>query len=246
MKQTIGKIESANKGTLFLDEIGDLPHQLQVKLLRFLQDQIVERIGGRQKIQVDVRVVSATNANLEEKIAQGAFRGDLFYRMNAVTVRIPPLRERDGDAMLLANFFLSRFNQEFTRNIRGFTEAAAVALDAHDWPGNVRELENRLKRAVVMAEGRMIDVADLELAPAEVAMPDLDLRAARLRAEREVLRAALARSNNTLATAARLLGVSRPTLYGLMELHGIEIDGVKSLAAAAGSGATRADAVKPE
>ena len=180
VKQTIGKIESAHKGTLFLDEIGDLPHPLQVKLLRFLQDQIVERIGGRQKIQVDVRVVSATNANLEDKIAQGVFRGDLFYRMNAVTVRIPPLRDRGGDVMLLANFFLGRFNQEFGRNIRGFTEAATAALDAHEWPGNVRELENRMKRAVVMAEGRMIDAADLELAWAEEAVPDLDLRAARL------------------------------------------------------------------
>jgi two-component system, NtrC family, response regulator len=246
VKQTIGKIESANKGTLFLDEIGDLPHQLQVKLLRFLQDQIVERIGGRQKIQVDVRVVSATNANLDEKIAQGAFRGDLFYRMNAVTVRIPPLRDRDGDIMLLANFFLNRFNLEFNRNIRGFTEAATVALDAHDWPGNVRELENRVKRAVVMAESRMIDAIDLELTPGEEAMPDLDLRAARLRAERQVLRSALARSNNTLATAARMLGVSRPTLYGLMEVHGIEIEGVKSLAVSADNGTARADAAKSE
>jgi two-component system NtrC family response regulator len=246
VKQTIGKIESANKGTLFLDEIGDLPHPLQVKLLRFLQDQIVERIGGRQKIQVDVRVVSATNADLGAKIAQGAFRGDLFYRMNAVTVRIPPLRERDGDVMLLANFFLNRFNQEFVRNMRGFTEAATMALDAHDWPGNVRELENRMKRAVVMAESRMIDVTDLELTPAEAAMPDLDLRAARLRAEREVLLAALARSNNTLVTAARLLGVSRPTLYGLMEVHGIEIEGMKSLAATTDTGTARADAAKPE
>jgi two-component system, NtrC family, response regulator len=246
VKQTIGKIESANKGTLFLDEIGDLPHQLQVKLLRFLQDQIVERVGGRQKLQVDVRVVSATNANLDEKIAQGTFRGDLFYRMNAVTVRIPPLRERDGDVMLLANFFLTRFNLEFNRNIRGFTEAATVALDAHDWPGNVRELENRMKRAVVMAESRMIDVTDLELTPAEEAMPDLDLRAARLRAERQVLRAALARSTNTLATAARLLGVSRPTLYGLMEVHGIEIEGMKSLAATADTGTARADTTKSE
>ena len=233
VKQTIGKIESAHKGTLFLDEVGDLPHPLQVKLLRFLQDQIVERVGGRQKIQVDVRVVSATNANLEEKIAQGLFRGDLFYRMNAVTVRVPPLRERGGDVMLLANFFLGRFNQEFNRNLRGFTETAAAALDGHEWPGNVRELENRMKRAVVMAEGRTIDAADLELAAVADAMPDLDLRAARLRAEREVLRAALARSNNTLATAARLLGVSRPTLYGLMEVHGIEVEGIKPNAAAA-------------
>ena len=228
VKQTIGKIEAAHKGTLFLDEIGDLPHPLQVKLLRFLQDQIVERIGGRQKIQVDVRVVSATNANLEDKIAQGIFRGDLFYRMNAVTLRIPALRERPGDVMLLANFFLSRFNQEYNRNIRGFTENASAALNAHAWPGNVRELENRMKRAVVMADTRMIDATDLELGEAEGDMPDLDLRAARLRAEREVLRAALARSNNTLATAARMLGVSRPTLYGLMEAHGLETEGVRA------------------
>ncbi|MDR3538040.1 MAG: PEP-CTERM-box response regulator transcription factor [Acetobacteraceae bacterium] len=224
VKQTIGKIESAHKGTLFLDEIGDLPHPLQVKLLRFLQDQIVERIGGRQKIQVDVRIVSATNASLEDKIAQGLFREDLFYRMNAVTVRIPPLRDRGGDVTLLANFFLTRFNQEFGRNIRGFTEAANAALMAHQWPGNVRELENRMKRAVVMAERRMIDAVDLELAEAEVGPPDLDLRAARLRAEREVLQIALARSNHTLSVAARLLGISRPTLYGLLQAHGLETD----------------------
>ena len=202
VKQTVGKIEVANKGTLFLDEIGDLPHPLQVKLLRFLQDQVVERIGGRQKIQVDVRIVSATNANLEDKITQGIFREDLYYRMNAVTVRIPPLRDRVGDPALLANFFLARFNQEFSRNIRGFTEAATAALNAHGWPGNVRELENRMKRAVVMADKRMIDAADLELAETDNALADLDLRAARVRAEREVIQAALARSNNTLTVAA--------------------------------------------
>ena len=224
VKQTIGKIESAHRGTLFLDEIGDLPHPLQVKLLRFLQDQIVERIGGRQKIQVDVRIVSATNASLEDRIAQGVFREDLFYRMNAVTVRIPPLRERGGDVSLLASYFLGRFNQEFHRNIRGFTEAASAALLAHKWPGNVRELENRMKRAVVMAEKRLIDAADLELAEAEAAPADLDLRTARLRAEREVIQVALARSNNTLAIAARLLGISRPTLYGLLQAHGLETD----------------------
>ena len=246
VKQTIGKIENAHKGTLFLDEIGDLPHPLQVKLLRFLQDQIVERIGGRQKIQVDVRVVSATNANLEDKIAQGVFRGDLFYRMNAVTVRIPALKERAGDVMLLANFFLGRFNQEFHRNLRGFTETASQALNAHEWPGNVRELENRMKRAVVMAEGRMIDVADLELALAGTTMPDLDLRAARLRAEREVVQAALARSNNTLATAARLLGVSRPTLYGLLEAHAIDVEGLKPSGAIAAAEALMARTIAVE
>jgi two-component system NtrC family response regulator len=241
VKQTIGKIESANRGTLFLDEIGDLPHPLQVKLLRFLQDQIVERIGGRQRIQVDVRIVSATNASLEERVSEGSFRGDLFYRMNAVTVRIPPLRERNGDVLLLANFFLTRFNREFGRNIRGFTEAANAALCAHAWPGNVRELENRMKRAVVMVEGRMIDAADLELAPAAQATMPLDLRAARLRAEREVLQLALARSNGTLSVAAKLLGISRPTLYGLMEIHGIEIEPGKTADAGAETDESRLD-----
>jgi two-component system NtrC family response regulator len=224
VKQTIGKIESANRGTLFLDEIADLPHPLQVKLLRFLQDQIIERIGGRQRIQVDVRIVSATNSSLEDRVSDGTFRGDLFYRMNAVTIRIPPLRDRGGDALLLANYFLSRFNREFGRNIRGLTEAAAAALSAHAWPGNVRELENRLKRAVVMTERRMLDAADLELAPASETSLPLDLRAARLRAESEVLQLALARANGTLSVAAKLLGISRPTLYGLMEAHGIETE----------------------
>ncbi len=221
VKQTVGKIENAHKGTLFLDEVGDLPHPLQVKLLRFLQDQIVERIGGRQKIQVDVRIVSATNANLDEKISQGVFRGDLFYRMNAVTIRIPPLRERSTDIILLANFFLNRFNQEYGRGIRGFTGHAVHAMNNHDWPGNVRELENRLKRAVVMADRRLIDASDLELAPPTEELPDLDIRSARLRAERDVIQEALIRSNGTLSVAARLLGISRPTLYSLMEAHGL-------------------------
>jgi two-component system, NtrC family, response regulator len=224
VKQTIGKIESAHRGTLFLDEIGDLPHPLQVKLLRFLQDQVVERIGGRQKIQVDVRIVSATNASLEERVAAGQFRSDLFYRLNPVSVRIPPLRDRGGDPVLLANFFLERFNREFGRNLRGLTEQAVAALTNHGWPGNVRELENRMKRAVVMSEGRLIDAADLELEPPVAEAPDLDLRAARLRAEREVILNALSRSNGTLSAAAKLLGISRPTLYGLMEAHGIDPD----------------------
>ncbi len=221
VKQTIGKIEAANKGTLFLDEIGDLPHQLQVKLLRFLQEQVIERIGGRSTIPVDVRVVSATNMMLEEQISEGRFRNDLFYRLNSVTVRIPPLRERPGDAMLLARYFLGRFNREFSRNLRGFSEEAISAIAAHGWPGNVRELENRMKRAVVMADGKLVEAVDLELAAGESDAEDLDLRSARLRAEREVLQKALARSNGTLATAAKLLGVSRPTLYTLLEAHGL-------------------------
>jgi two-component system, NtrC family, response regulator len=234
VKQTIGKIESASKGTLFLDEVGDLPHPLQVKLLRFLQDQIVERIGGRQKIQVDVRIVSATNANLDEQISRGVFRGDLFYRMNAFTVRIPPLRDRGSDIILLANYFLNRFNREFGRFIRGFTEPATQAMNIHDWPGNVRELENRLKRAVVMAEHRLIDAADLELTAPTEDLPDLDIRAARMRAERDVIGDALVRSNNTMAVAARLLGVSRPTLYGLLEAHGLAGEAVRAADMVAG------------
>jgi two-component system NtrC family response regulator len=221
VKQTIGKIEAANKGTLFLDEIGDLPHQLQVKLLRFLQEQVIERIGGRNTIPVDVRVISATNAVLEEQIADGRFRSDLFYRLNSVTVRIPPLRERPGDALLLARYFLGRFNREFNRNLRGFTEEAISAISVHPWPGNVRELENRMKRAVVMADGKLIAPGDLELAAANVEDEVLDLRGARMRAEREVLQRALARANGTMATAAKLLGVSRPTLYTLLEAHGL-------------------------
>ncbi|MCO6419879.1 sigma 54-interacting transcriptional regulator, partial [Siccirubricoccus sp. KC 17139] len=223
--RVIGKIEQANGGTLFLDEIGEMPITLQAKLLRFLQDQVIERVGGRQPIRVDVRVVSATNQPLEEQIETGRFRGDLLYRLNSVTVRIPPLRERGGDAVLLARLFLARFSREFGRRLRGLDSAAAAAILAHRWPGNVRELENRIRRATLMADAQLVTAADLELAPAagaaEAAEQDLDLRAARLRAERDTVERALARSNGSLATAARLLGVSRPTLYGLLETHGL-------------------------
>ena len=219
VKQSIGRIESANRGTLFLDEIGDLPPPLQVKLLRFLQEQTVERLGGRAPIAVDVRVVSATNVALEQRMERGLFRADLFYRLNAVSVRIPPLRERPGDALLLARYFLNRFNREMNRSLRGFSEAAVAALGAHGWPGNVRELENRMKRAVVMADGKLVDAPDLELLAPEGEAPDFDLRAARLRAERQILQRALAHSNNRLAAAAKLMGISRPTLYGLLETH---------------------------
>ena len=219
VRQVIGKIESAHRGTLFLDEIGDLPHPLQVKLLRFLQDQRVERVGGRQPIQVDVRIVSATNQSVDERVADGSFRSDLLYRLNSVTLRIPPLRDRAGDPLLLARTFLARFNREFGRNVRGLDDEAQATLLQYEWPGNVRELENRLKRAVVMTDSRLITAEDLDLAPASAPSPDLDLRAARLRAEREVVQLAIARSNGVLAAAAKLLGISRPTLYGLLETH---------------------------
>jgi two-component system, NtrC family, response regulator len=220
VRQTIGKIESANQGTLFLDEIGDLPQPLQVKLLRFLQDQVIERIGGRQQIRVDVRIVCATNADIEAKMARSEFREDLFYRLNGVTVRVPPLRDRAGDSVLLANYFLNNFAGEFRRRVKGFSAAAMAAIAAHSWPGNVRELENRVKRAVVMSEHPVIEPADLELAP-PVDQSDLDIRVARNRVERQMIQLALARSNGTIATAAKLLGISRPTLYALMETHGI-------------------------
>ncbi len=221
VKQTPGRIETAHKGTLFLDEIGDLPHTLQVKLLRFLQDQRVERIGGRQPIQVDVRVVSATNQALQSQVDGGSFRSDLFYRLNPITLRVPPLRERNGDAVLLARYFLSMLNKEFNRSVKGFTDDALAALAVHGWPGNVRELENRMKRAVVMSENRLISASDLELAAPLEDVLLYDLRQARARAERDAVQRALARSNGRLSAAARLLGISRPTLYSLIETHGM-------------------------
>lgn len=221
VKQTQGRIELANRGTLFLDEIGDLPHQLQVKLLRFLQDQVVERVGGRQSIQVDVRVVSATNQQLQEHVDAGRFRGDLFYRLNPITLKIPPLRDRGSDAVLLARFFLGQFSREYGRVIRGFSDDALTALGNHRWPGNIRELENRLKRAVLMSDSKLVTAADLELSSDSEELSSFDLRHARARAERDVIYRALARSDGRMSAASRLLGISRPTLYALLESHGI-------------------------
>ena len=223
IKQTIGKIESANGGTLFLDEIGDVPMPMQVKLLRFLQDQVIERIGGHRPIQVDVRIVCATNQDLDHMIGTGRFREDLYYRLNEVRVTVPPLREREGDPVLLANFFLKRFNEQFNRKIKSFASDALTAIAVHPWRGNVRELENRVKRAVVMSEGMSVSAADLELAPAELPYGSLDLREARARAERGVIQMALAQSNGNLSRASKLLGISRPTLYGLLEGLGLEV-----------------------
>ncbi len=225
VRQTPGKIEGASGGTLFLDEIGEMPATLQAKLLRFLQDQVVERIGGRTPIRVDVRVVSATNQPLEEQAENGRFRGDLLYRLNSVTVRIPPLRERGEDALLLARWFLANFAREFGRRVRGLAPDAVAAIAAHRWPGNVRELENRIRRAVLMSDGALVCAADLELVAADdPAGSALDLRAARTRAEREAIERALARSQGSVSAAARLLGISRPTLYGLLEAHGLAAD----------------------
>ena len=224
LKQTIGRIESADRGTLFLDEIGDVPLPMQVKLLRFLQDQVVERIGGRNPVQVDVRIVCATNQDLTLMMAEGRFREDLYYRLNEVTVQVPPLRERAADVVVLASFFLNRFATEYGRSARGFSATALAALRDHPWPGNVRELENRIKRAVVMTDGPLLSAADLGLTTPGEDTQSLTIREARARAEREVLQLALAQAGSNLSKAAKLLGISRPTLYDLMQQHRIGLD----------------------
>ncbi len=221
-KQTIGKIEYAHRGTLFLDEIGDLPMPLQAKLLRFLQERVIERLGGRGEIPVDVRVVAATHQNLAERIKTGLFREDLFYRLSEISVRIPPLRDRQGDKSLLAHAFLDKFAQMNGRSLRGFTPEALAVIEAHPWPGNVREIENTIKRAVIMAEAGQITVADLGLPTSEVQDGSLNLRQVREEAERNAVLKALARANGNVAQAAELLGVSRPTLYDLLGRFGLK------------------------
>jgi two-component system NtrC family response regulator len=220
IKQTIGKIESANLGTLFLDEVGDIPLSMQVKLLRFLEDQVVERVGGRQQIKIDVRILCATNQDLVKLTAEGKFREDLYYRINEITLHIPPLRDRHGDAVLLANFFLKRYGAQFSRAFKGFTPDALAAIRQHPWRGNVRELENRVKRAAVMSEGPVVRAVDLDFAVPETVL-SLDLREARRRAEREAIEMALAHAEGNITKAAKLLGVSRPTLYELVQEHGV-------------------------
>jgi two-component system NtrC family response regulator len=225
LRQNIGRIESAHRGTLFLDEIGDVPLPMQVKVLRFLQDQIVERVGGRRPVQVDIRIVCATNQDLDRMMAEGGFREDLFYRLNQVTVRVPALRERPADAVVLASFFLGRFAAEYGRASRGLAGSALAAIREYSWPGNVRELENRVKRAVVMTDGPLVSAADLDLPHLEDDAKSLDIRAARARAAREVVQLALTQSGSNLSKAAKLLGISRPTLYDLMQQHQLGSDG---------------------
>ncbi|MGH6878045.1 MAG: PEP-CTERM-box response regulator transcription factor [Rhizomicrobium sp.] len=220
IKQTIGKIESANGGTLFLDEIGDLPLATQVKLLRFLEERVIERVGGRQSIRIDTRVLSATNQDLAKLIAGGHFREDLYYRINEITVHLPPLRERAADGVLLANYFLRKYAKEFGRTFRGFSNEAASAIRQTPWRGNVRELESRVKRAAIMAESAVVTAADLDLGEPEVERT-LNLREARRRTERETIALALAEAAGNISKAAGLLGVSRPTLYDLMDELGL-------------------------
>ena len=222
-KQTRGKIEYAEGGTLFLDEVGDLPMTLQVKLLRFLQERIIERLGGRQEISVDVRVVCATHQDLTALVKEGRFREDLYYRVSEMTIRIPPLRERDGDSLLLARTFLDQYSEEHRRNLRGFTPDAVAAIESYNWPGNVRELENKVKRAVIMSEGNRITAEELELtAPDGAAEQPLLLREVREAAERAALLRSLSLYHGNISQAAEALGVSRPTMYDLMNKYGLK------------------------
>ena len=222
-KTTQGKIEIANGGILFLDEVGDLPHPLQAKLLRFLQERVIERIGGRSEIPVDVRVICATHRDLPELIQAGDFREDLYYRINEATIRVPPLRERQGDTLLLARAFLEKFAAELKRPIKGFTPPAIEAIEAYNWPGNVRELENRVKRAVIMADGTQISPEDLELPISEGdgEQDPFNLREVREKAESQAILRALARADGNVSKTAELLGVTRPTLYNLMKKYGV-------------------------
>ena len=224
VKTTPGKIEQAQGGTLFLDEVGDIPLPLQVKLLRFLQERVIERIGGRSMIAVDTRIVCATHQDLDSMIAAGSFRDDLYYRLAEIVVMIPSLAERPGDAVLLARHFVTRFARSMNPKVHGLGPDAAEAIDAHGWPGNVRELENRIKRAVIMADGRTVSAADLDLGARQADDQSLaiNLRAAREVADRRAIRQAMARTENNISSAAKLLGISRPTLYDLIKQYQLQ------------------------
>jgi two-component system NtrC family response regulator len=219
--QRKGRFEVAQGGTLFLDEIGELAFPLQVKLLRFLQERQIERVGGREPILIDTRVITATNRDIKSAISEGRFREDLYFRLGVVTIKLPPLRERGEDIVLLAKLLLDRYAADAHKIVKGFTDQARKALRAYPWPGNVRELENRVKRAVIMADGTRVTPVDLELHE-EVATPRaMTLRQARERAEKEIVESALARHAGNLTQVAADLGISRPTLYDLLGKHNL-------------------------
>jgi two-component system NtrC family response regulator len=219
--QRKGRIEMAEGGTLFLDEIGELPLSLQVKILRFLQEKVIERVGGREELEVDVRVIAATNRDLKEAMKEGIFREDLYFRLGVIMLSVPPLREREGDVILLAKAFLERFADENKKKIKGFTNYALDAIEQYAWPGNVRELENRIKRAVIMAEGKKITPVDLEMEATRQKFETMGLKEAREVLEKELIMKALTRNSRNVTKASAELGLSRPTLYDLMEKYGI-------------------------
>ena len=228
--RTQGKVEFAHKGTLFLDEIGELPTTLQVKLLRFLQEKTIQRVGGRENIEVDARIVAATNIDISDAIAQGAFREDLFYRIGVITLNLPPLRDRGEDIMLLAQMFLLRFADEFGRRVKSYSADAKKTLRSYNWPGNVREMENKIKRAVIMAEGAVIEAADLgfeangspQTMTPELSLDGMTLKDAREKVERDMVLMALNREGGNIAKASEMLGVSRPTFYDLLRRHNLQ------------------------
>ncbi|MBL4566968.1 MAG: PEP-CTERM-box response regulator transcription factor [Porticoccus sp.] len=221
VKQTPGKIEYAHGGTLFLDEIGDLPLELQAKLLRFLQERVIERVGGRKEIPIDVRIICATHQDLKQQIQDGRFREDLYYRISEITIQIPTVKERTGDVLLLAKSFLNRFNKELGKTMRGFDKQSVAAIEAYDWPGNVRELESRIKRAIIMADNNHITVEDLELSASDEEVMPFNLRQIRESAERQAIQRALLNADDNISEAAKLLGVTRPTLYNFLEKYHI-------------------------
>ncbi len=222
VKQTPGKIEYADKGTLFLDEIGDLPMELQAKLLRFLQERVVEHIGGRTEIPVDVRIVCATHQNLEDLISKGLFREDLYYRISDIVLEIPSLKEREGDTLLLAKSFLNQWSKEYSSSAKCFSAGAIAAMAAYDWPGNVRELESRVKRGVIMADGSQISAEGLELASSKEEPILETLKVIRDKADYTAVLQAMSHTNQNVTEAANVLGITRPTLYKLLERMGIQ------------------------
>lgn len=224
VKQTPGKIEVADSGTLFLDEIGDMPMPLQAKMLRFLQERVIERVGGREEIAVDVRVICATNQNPIELSGQGQFREDLYYRISEITIDIPPLREREEGRLILARTMLNKYAKQQSRSFNGFTKDACAAIEAYGWPGNVRELENKVKSAVIMAEGKQVSAADLRISAGDEQPENLNLREVRQRAESKAIRIALMRNFGNISRTADELGVTRPTLYDLLNKYGLSAE----------------------
>lgn len=223
VKQTIGKIEYADGGTLFLDEMGDLPIALQAKLLRFLQERVVERIGSHKPVPVNVRIVCATHQNLSKKIEAGEFREDLFYRISEIPIEIPPLRNREGDVILLAKYFFNEFNEHHGGKRKGFSKDALSSMEEYAWPGNVRELQNRIKRAVIMSDEKYVTSADLELDTVPLERMNFSLIDAREKVERQAILRAMSHTSGKVAPAAELLGVSRPTLYDLIKKLNISV-----------------------
>jgi len=237
MGRVQGKVEYARGGTLFLDEIGDMPLLLQVKLLRFLQENVIQRVGGREDIEVDARIVTATNIDIEEAIKDGRFREDLYYRISVVTAKLPPLRDREEDISLLANLFMRRFAHEFKRRVRCFSVPSLRILDTYEWPGNIRELENRVKRAVIMTEAQTIEPSDLGFSSEVIAddenavvphyglnVSGMKLKEARSMVEKTLVADALDAADGNILKASASLGVSRPTLYDLMKKHNFYVD----------------------